>query len=135
ARGLRIGARSRQPALARELPPRAIRAIRFFSRRSPMKASVRWLRELCPSLPDDAAAIAARLTSAGLEVEGTHAYGLGAEACVVATGVSSRPHPPPSGLGPVTGGRGGGGQEIVCGRPTFPNRAASSFSPRSACIC
>ena len=41
---------------------------------------VRWLRELCPSLPDDANAIAARLTAAGLEVEATHAFGLGAEA-------------------------------------------------------
>jgi len=85
-----------------------------------MKASVRWLRELCPSLPDDAAAIAARLTSAGLEVEGTHAYGLGAEACVVATVVSSRPHPSRSGLRLVTVDRGGAQQEIVCGAPNVP---------------
>jgi phenylalanyl-tRNA synthetase beta chain len=85
-----------------------------------MKASVRWLRELCPSLPDDAAAIAARLTSAGLEVEGTHAYGLGAEACVIASVVSSRPHPSRSGLRLVTVDRGGAQQELVCGAPNVP---------------
>jgi phenylalanyl-tRNA synthetase beta chain len=85
-----------------------------------MKASVRWLRELCPSLPDDAAAIAARLTSGGLEVETTHAFGLGAEACVLAAVVSSRPHPSRSGLRLVTVDRGGAQQEIVCGAPNVP---------------
>ena len=85
-----------------------------------MKASVRWLRELCPSLPDDAAAIAARLTSAGLEVETTHAFGFGAEACVVASVVSSRPHPSRSGLRLVTVDRGGAQQELVCGAPNVP---------------
>jgi phenylalanyl-tRNA synthetase beta chain len=86
-----------------------------------MKASVRWLRELCPSLPDDAPAIAARLTSAGLEVEGTHAFGLGAEACIVAAVVSTRPHPSRSGLRLVTLDRGGSQQqELVCGAPNVP---------------
>ena len=82
-----------------------------------MKASVRWLRELCPQLPDDASAIAARLTSAGLEVESTHAYGLGAEACIVASVVATRPHPSRSGLRLVTVERGGGTQLVVCGAP------------------
>ena len=54
-----------------------------------MKASVRWLRELCPLLPDDANAIAARLTAAGLEVEATEEFGLGAGAC--ADGVTGIP--------------------------------------------
>jgi phenylalanyl-tRNA synthetase beta chain len=93
-----------------------------------MKASVRWLRELCPSLPDDAAAIAARLTAAGLEVEAIHAFGLGAEACVVASVVSTRPHPSRSGLRLVTLDAGGNRadaaasqtQEIVCGAPNVP---------------
>ena len=67
-----------------------------------MKASVRWLRELCPELPDDAAAIATRLTAAGLEVEGTEAFGLGAETCFVARVVSTRPHPSRTGLRLVT---------------------------------
>ena len=35
-----------------------------------MKASVRWLREICPDLPDDANSLAARFTGAGIEVEG-----------------------------------------------------------------
>ncbi len=94
-----------------------------------MKASVRWLRELCPSLPDDAAAIAARLTAAGLEVEATHAFGLGAEACLVASVVSSRPHPSRSGLRLVTVDHGGSHaaaaasrtQELVCGAPNVPD--------------
>ena len=85
-----------------------------------MKASVRWLRELCPQLPDDAGAIAARLTSAGLEVEETLAFGLGAEACVVVTVVSTRPHPSRSGLRLVTVDRGGAQQEVVCGAPNVP---------------
>jgi phenylalanyl-tRNA synthetase beta chain len=87
-----------------------------------MKASVRWLRELCPSLPDDAAAIASRLTAAGLEVEGTHAFGLGAEACVVAKVVSTRPHPSRSGLRLVTVDAGAASAgEVVCGAPNVPD--------------
>jgi phenylalanyl-tRNA synthetase beta chain len=93
-----------------------------------MKASVRWLRELCPSLPDDASAIAGRLTAAGLEVEAIHAFGLGAEACVVASVVSTRPHPSRSGLRLVTVDLGRSpadatasrAQEIVCGAPNVP---------------
>jgi len=85
-----------------------------------MKASVRWLRELCPQLPDDPNAIAARLTAAGLEVEGSHAFGLGAEACLVASVVSTRPHPSRSGLRLVTIDRGGAQQEVVCGAPNVP---------------
>jgi phenylalanyl-tRNA synthetase beta chain len=86
-----------------------------------MKASIQWLRELCPALPDDASAIAARFTAAGLEVEGVHAFGLGTEACVVASLVSTRPHPSRSGLRLVTVERGGGQQEVVCGAPNLPD--------------
>jgi phenylalanyl-tRNA synthetase beta chain len=85
-----------------------------------MKASVRWLRELCPQLPDDPNAIAARLTSAGLEVEDVQAFGLGTEACVVASVVSTRAHPSRSGLRLVTVDRGGARQEVVCGAPNVP---------------
>src|SRR5271165_78450 len=85
-----------------------------------MKASIRWLRELCPQLPDDASAIAARLTSAGLEVEGRTEFGLGADACVIASVVSVRPHPSRSGLRLVTVDRGGARQEVVCGAPNVP---------------
>lgn len=85
-----------------------------------MKASVRWLRELCPQLPDDPGAIAARLTSAGLEVEGAETFGLAAEACLVASVASARPHPSRSGLRLVTVDRGGAQQEVVCGAPNVP---------------
>src|ERR1022692_3180168 len=86
-----------------------------------MKASVRWLREICPDLPDDANGIAARFSGAGIEVEGIESFGLGAEACVVARVVSARPHPSRSGLRMVGVDCGGGStQEIVCGAPNVP---------------
>src|SRR5579864_2229725 len=86
-----------------------------------MKASLRWLRELCPDLPDDANAIAARLTAAGLEVEAVQAFGLGAEVCMVARVVAARPHPSRSGLRVVTIHCGDGPQEVVCGAPNVPD--------------
>jgi len=85
-----------------------------------MKASVRWLRELCPELPDDAGVLAARLTAAGLEVESTEAFGLGAEACFVASVVTAHPHPSRTGLRLVTVDRGGTRQEVVCGASNVP---------------
>ncbi|HSQ64773.1 MAG TPA: phenylalanine--tRNA ligase subunit beta [Polyangiaceae bacterium] len=86
-----------------------------------MKASHLWLRSLVPSLPADPAALAARFTAAGLEVEGTSVYGGGAESCVLAWVVSTRQHPTKSGLRLVTVDRGGGTlQEVVCGAPNVP---------------
>ncbi len=85
-----------------------------------MKASVRWLRELCPELPDDPNILGARFTAAGLEVEGVEAFGVAAESCVVASVVAVRPHPSRSGLQLVTVDRGQTPQEIVCGAPNVP---------------
>lgn len=89
-----------------------------------MKASLHWLRTLVPSLAADAKEIAKRLTGAGLEVEAIHEYGAGAESCVLAWVVSSRPHPTKSGLKLVTVDRGGGVQEVVCGAPKVPEAGA-----------
>jgi phenylalanyl-tRNA synthetase beta chain len=87
-----------------------------------MKASLNWLRELLPELGKlRAEDVATKLTSAGLEVEGIHEYGLGAEGCVVAQVVSMRPHPTKSGLRLVTVDLGTGQQEIVCGAPNVPD--------------
>src|SRR5258708_33718301 len=86
-----------------------------------MRASVRWLRELCPQLPDDAAALAARLTAAGLEVESTQAFGQGAESCVVARVVATRPHPSRNALRVVTVSRGDAQQDVICGAPNVPD--------------
>ncbi len=88
-----------------------------------MKASFGWLRALVPGLPD-AKVVATRLTSAGLEVEAISEFGSGAEACVLAWVVSSRPHPSKSGLKLVTVDRGGGVQEVVCGAPNVPDAGA-----------
>jgi phenylalanyl-tRNA synthetase beta chain len=85
-----------------------------------MKASFQWLRALAPGLPDDAKAVAARLTHAGLEVEAIHEFGAGAESCVLAWVVSTRAHPTKSGLKLVTIDRGGATQEVVCGAPNVP---------------
>jgi phenylalanyl-tRNA synthetase beta chain len=85
-----------------------------------MKASVRWLRELCPQLPDDAARIGARFTAAGLEVEGIETFGLAAESCLVVTVLAVRPHPSRSGLRLVTVHQGQSQQEVVCGAPNVP---------------
>jgi len=86
-----------------------------------MKASVRWLRELCPHLPDDAAVIASRLTAAGLEVESLSQFARASDSCVVARVVAVRPHPSRTGLRLVTVDRGGGTSlEVVCGAPNVP---------------
>jgi len=87
-----------------------------------MKASLKWLLELLPTLAGlPAGEVAKKLTFAGLEVEGVHEYGLGTEGCVVAEVVSFRPHPTKSGLRLVTVELGGGTQEIVCGAPNVPD--------------
>ncbi len=86
-----------------------------------MKASLNWLRELLPALNElSATEVAERLTSAGLEVEGVHAYGEGTRGCVIARVVSMRPHPTKSGLRLVTVDAGEAPQELVCGAPNVP---------------
>lgn len=85
-----------------------------------MKASLQWLRTLVPGLPDDAREVAARFTNAGLEIESTTEYGVGAAACVVAKVTGVRPHPTKSGLRLVMVDRGGAEQEVVCGAPNVP---------------
>ena len=87
-----------------------------------MKASVRWLREICPQLPDDAGALAERFTAAGIEVEATQPFGVAAERCLVAEVISRRPHPSRSGLQIVTvdAGAQAGKLEVVCGAPNVP---------------
>jgi phenylalanyl-tRNA synthetase beta chain len=86
-----------------------------------VRASYQWIRQLAPGLDADEKTLAERLTSAGLEVEGMTAYGAGAESCVLAWVVSTRPHTKKSGLRLVTVDRGGGTQEVVCGAPNVPD--------------
>ena len=86
-----------------------------------MKASYRWLRELVPQLQVSPRALADRLTSAGLEVEGLIEFGAATDACLVARVVSVRQHPTKSGLKLVTIDRGGAQQEVVCGAPNVPD--------------
>jgi phenylalanyl-tRNA synthetase beta chain len=87
-----------------------------------MKASVRWLREICPELPEDAEVLAARFTAAGIEVEATQAFGAATEHCLVAEVLARRPHPSRSGLQIVTvdAGARAGKLEVVCGASNVP---------------
>jgi phenylalanyl-tRNA synthetase beta chain len=85
-----------------------------------MKASYRWLRELVPQLEASPLELAARLTSAGLEVEGLVEFGAASDACIVVRVVACKPHPTKSGLRLVTVDHGGATQEIVCGAPNVP---------------
>jgi phenylalanyl-tRNA synthetase beta chain len=86
-----------------------------------MKASYNWLRELVPQLDASPKDLAARITAAGLEVEGMSEFGAASDSCVVAKVVSMRPHPTKSGLRLVTVDRGGSQQELVCGAPNVPD--------------
>ena len=87
-----------------------------------MKASYRWIKSLVPQLTASPEELAARITAAGLEVEGMQRFGVGGEACVMAKVVSVRAHPTKSGLRLVTVVRGGDNvpQEVVCGAPNVP---------------
>jgi len=87
-----------------------------------MKASYRWLRELVPQLTASPRELAARLTSAGLEVEAITEFGEASDSCVVVRVMAVRPHPTRSGLRLVTVDRGAGHEtiEIVCGAPNVP---------------
>lgn len=85
-----------------------------------MKASYRWLRELVPGVDLSPRDLAARLTGAGLEVEGLTEYGAGSESCLVVEVKGKRQHPTKSGLTLVTIDKGGETQEIVCGAPNVP---------------
>jgi len=87
-----------------------------------MKASYRWLKALVPDLKAPPREIAERLTRAGLEVEGVHAYGAGLETLVVAAVRKIELHPGRSGLRLVTVDRGGGQeQRVICGAPNVPD--------------
>src|SRR3954470_3880556 len=86
-----------------------------------MKASYNWLKALVPQITASPKELAARFTAAGLEVEGSHAYGAGIEPCLVAKVVSMRPHPSKSGLNLVTVDHGAAAHlEIVCGASNVP---------------
>ena len=82
-----------------------------------MKISVRWLRELCPvTLSDDE--IARKLTSIGLEVEGTEKRAIGAGVVaarvILRTPISGSDH-----LSVCQVDDGAGTHQVVCGAPSY----------------
>ena len=84
-----------------------------------MLASNAWLKELT-GLALDPRDVAARFTSAGIEVEAVHPHGAALERVVVAEVRSMRPHPKREKLRLVTVFDGEGEQEVVCGAPNVP---------------
>lgn len=85
-----------------------------------MLVSLRWLRELLPSLSASGSEVARRLTHAGLEVEAVVEVGQGLEVVVVAEVRKIEAHPTKSGLRLVTVDRGSGEQRVVCGASNVP---------------
>lgn len=86
-----------------------------------MRVSLRWLRELLPSLPKDAAVVAEKLTSIGLAVDGVDDFGRRFDQCVIAEVRRIEPHPSRSNLRLVTVHRGNDQEQtVVCGAPNVP---------------
>jgi phenylalanyl-tRNA synthetase beta chain len=83
-----------------------------------MRASYRWLKELC-RFEADPSEVADRLTLAGLEVEGAKKYGE-LPGVVIAEVRAKRPHPSRDKLTLVTVFDGKQDQEVVCGAPNVP---------------
>ncbi|MFI5308367.1 MAG: phenylalanine--tRNA ligase subunit beta [Polyangiales bacterium] len=84
-----------------------------------MLASHAWLSQLT-GLRLDPSEVAARLTSAGIEVEAVRHFGAGLERVVVAEVHGIRPHPKREKLRLVTVFDGRAEQEVVCGAPNVP---------------
>jgi phenylalanyl-tRNA synthetase beta chain len=84
-----------------------------------MLASNAWLKQLT-GLALDPREVAARFTSAGIEVEAIHRHGDGLERVVVAEVRAIRPHPKREKLRLVTVFDGDAEQEVVCGAPNVP---------------
>jgi len=86
-----------------------------------MLVSLRWLRELCPSLSQiDAIPLAEHLTAIGLAVDRVIPVGVGLESCVLAEVRRVEPHPSRSSLRLVTLDVGGAERTVVCGAPNVP---------------
>jgi phenylalanyl-tRNA synthetase beta chain len=84
-----------------------------------MKVSIAWLREMV-EVPADDAAIAARLTAAGLEVEGTTKLGAGVSGIIVGEVRDTRRHPKADKLTLVDVFDGKEVTQVVCGAPNVP---------------
>ncbi|MSP60484.1 MAG: phenylalanine--tRNA ligase subunit beta [Myxococcales bacterium] len=85
-----------------------------------MKVSVNWLRELLDGLAATDSEIAARLTAAGLEVEGETRLGAGLSGVIVAEVRETRRHPKADKLTLVDVFDGHEVTQVVCGAPNVP---------------
>ena len=83
-----------------------------------MRASYKWLRELCP-FDATPAQVSAQLTSLGLEVEGEQRFG-DLPGVVIAEVRAKRPHPSREKLTVVNVFDGQAEVEVVCGAPNVP---------------
>lgn len=86
-----------------------------------MRVSLRWLRELLPEIPNDAAAVSEKLTSIGLAVDAVHNLSESLSPLLVVEVRGIAPHPRRDQLRLVDVSRGAGEvQQVVCGAPNIP---------------
>jgi phenylalanyl-tRNA synthetase beta chain len=85
-----------------------------------MRVSYNWIRELLPALAAPPEEVAARLSGAGLAVDGISRFGAALAEVRVARVTAIEPHPKRSNLRLVTVEHGAGSQQVVCGASNVP---------------
>src|SRR6188768_1247657 len=85
-----------------------------------MRVSYNWIRELLPALAASPEEVAARLSGAGLAVDGISRFGVALAEVRVARVTAIEPHPKRSNLRLVTVEHGTGTQKVVCGASNVP---------------
>ena len=98
-----------------------------------MLVSFRWLQELCP-VDADVAAVAHRISLAGLEVEAMDEKGGNLSGVVIAEVRAKSPHPKKDKLTLVTVFDGEDEHEVVCGAPNVPEPGGRILFARSGAV-
>ena len=94
-----------------------------------MKASLKWMKELLPGLTAPADEVEQRLTSAGLEVEGTESPAEALAAIVTAEVRTCEKHPDADKLSICTVFDGEADNNVVCGAPNVRTGLKVAFAP------
>jgi phenylalanyl-tRNA synthetase beta chain len=96
-----------------------------------MLVSLRWIRELLPALKAKPDAVAARLTSAGIEVEAITRQADALDGVITAEVIAVAPHPGADKLKLATVFDGSREQVVVCGAPNVAQGQKVAFAPLS----
>src|SRR5690606_16356136 len=95
----------------------------------PVNVSVAWLRALAPSITDEPAELARRLSLQAVAVDLVEPVGEGIGDVLVGRVVSSGPHPDADRLSLCRGEAAGEAVGVVCGAPNVVEGALSPFVP------